>query len=240
MRPDISQIAGFVTHYVPMNVASVTGSSVAVTTALTTAANTAGKGNSAVPFQQASATQMGFATTGSNIVMVFDATTKERIKDANNNRVYGKLTWASSVYTVSFFVFVGGAETTYTFGTATGLDLLCPYQFEWGNIREDFSIRLATLFPGGDDLGAIAGGGAAPVFVDETIAVTGTNTFATLSVAPNPVTCVSLQVNGVNEDCLSGGAFTLGGTGNRNITWNAANAGYSVPTTYRVVARYRA
>lgn len=45
----------------------------------------------------------------------------EQIVDGSGNVVYGRLTWAASVFTLSYFVTVAGVETPYNFAVATDI-----------------------------------------------------------------------------------------------------------------------
>lgn len=73
----------------------------------------------------------GNSTTGGVIVdsswshklFLRDATTNNPIDDGNNNEVYGKLSYATGTYTVTFYSDVSGTETAYSFASATDIDL---------------------------------------------------------------------------------------------------------------------
>ena len=46
----------------------------------------------------------------------------DAFKDANGNLVYGRLTYAATVWTLSFYVLIGGTETAYSFATSVDID----------------------------------------------------------------------------------------------------------------------
>lgn len=45
----------------------------------------------------------------------------DEIVDGSGNIVYGRITYSAGVWTVNYFVDIGGVETSYTFGTATDI-----------------------------------------------------------------------------------------------------------------------
>jgi hypothetical protein len=204
------------------------GSSIVVTSAITTAASTAGDGGTAVPVQVFSTTTEGFLTTGTNLVPVWASATKAKLVDATNNEVYGRLTEASGVYTLSLFSLIAGTETAFTLGSTTNVDFAVPYQFTF----EHFPVGSLLLVPEkyvGDD--PTATGGRAR---SEVVSITGANTLAALSVAA-VAGYFFLYINGKEEDTTSGSGVTVSGTA---ITWTAATTGYALATTDRAVAFY--
>jgi len=69
---------------------------------------------------------------------------------------------------------------------------------------------------------------------DEIVAITGANTFAPL--AHTPVGTVELWINGKKETSVGvSPAFSVSGA---QMSWNAANAGYSISTANVAEARY--
>lgn len=97
---------------------SVSGSS---TTAFDTAIKTIfghndGGGNS---------TTIGVIVNGTlaHKLLIRDHTTGDPITDANNNEVYGRLSWNGTNYVVSFYSVISGVETAYNFSVSQALDL---------------------------------------------------------------------------------------------------------------------
>jgi hypothetical protein len=232
MQPFISQVDGFFDFFVSVTGFSATGTDDNITTALGTAANTAGRGGTSVPVQLRSATQMGFYVAGANQCPVFNSITREKIRDASGNVVFAELTFAASVYTVSYFTWVSSTKTAYSFAAATPIDILCPYQFQVGRLPADFAVRVNQRYVGEDV--AVSGAAGASMF-GEVLEVTALNTIAPLTKNPSVPGAVQLVVRGINEHGLSGGGFTLIG---KAITWVPGVAGYDLQVGWNVYALY--
>jgi hypothetical protein len=67
---------------------------------------------------------------------------KAEILDNNGNHVYGKLTYNSAVYTLSFYSLVSGTETPYSFGTTTTIDFNFLYLFDFARIPTRFAVAV--------------------------------------------------------------------------------------------------
>lgn len=209
---------------------SVTGSSFTATTAITTALSTAGAGGVSVPLQVSSDefTMGVVATAPNNRVEVNDATSKNKFEDLQGNEVYGRLTQATSVYTLSFFTLVAGVETAYTFASATTIDFFFLYRFDFNRLPADFAFAVSIREIAQDP----RSGGGVPL--SEQLTVTGTNTVSALTKTPTSVTTLKLFVNGEGYSSQNG-SFTLSG---KTVTWVAGSAGISLDTTDYVVAMY--
>jgi hypothetical protein len=209
------------------------GATAAVTAVLTTLASTAGNGGVAVPVQVSSTTTQGFVVSGvNNRVEIYNSTTKQKMDDNTpaQNEVYGRLTFAASVYTVSLFVLINGVETAYTLPATTTVDLEVVYQFDFDKLPVDALVGLSSRNVDND-----AGGGATRIR-SERVTVTGANTLAALTVPYAGAGMFLLNVNGQTKTTLGGSpAFTVAGTA---ITWSAANALFSLATTDTVEAIY--
>ena len=121
-------------------------SSTVITTALTTSVATAGRGATSVPLQVASATQAGVVTTAAlNTVDIFDATTKDKLVSSAGNEVYGRITEAAGVYTLSYYTRISGTETAYTM-TAGNIDFRYAYRFTLEKLPIDAIMRGQTTF----------------------------------------------------------------------------------------------
>ncbi|MBW4597474.1 MAG: hypothetical protein KME46_32405 [Brasilonema angustatum HA4187-MV1] len=225
------QVEKLLNAFVRVNNASATGGSITVTSGITTALSTAGEGGVAVPLQVASATQIGVVAPG--VVPLFANSTKKPLTDANGNEVYGKLTEASGVYTLTFYSNVNGTETAYSFSAATAIDYLISYKYDLGRYPSD----AATAYPVGDINIAAQSGSTIPRWYNEKLNVTASNVVSSLSKLPQSATTVFLIVNGKVENAF-GGASAAFSMNNKDITWSATNAKYSLTTSHEVIAFY--
>jgi hypothetical protein len=210
----------------PMGVAAFTadGNSDVVTTQITTAA-----GNDGVPVQVGTSTTEGFITSGANNkVWLFDASGKVAIDDGLGNEVYGRLTEAAGVYTLSYYSLQSGVETAYSF-TSTSIDFYLNYNYLFKNIPNDANIRLRAV-PVGEDPSSQSG---RPIR-NERVTVSALNTLANLAKTPIDNT-VALYVNGKAEHEGASAAFTRVG---KVLTWDATDAEYDLETTDIVYAHY--
>lgn len=216
------------------NVAVGAVNSINITTALTTALSTAGRGGVSVPLQvSGNENSVGvITTTNLNTVQIQSTATKNKFADTNNNEVYGRITEAAGVYTLSFFTLVNGTETAYTFA-ATNIDIDLPYRFDAARLPADFAIALNARVISQDP----RGGGAVALPVVEQLAVTATNTVSALTKTPNNNTLLRLVVNGETYFTLGGGSAKFSVTG-KAITWSAANSGFNLETSDNVIAMY--
>jgi hypothetical protein len=207
---------------------SASGTSDPVTADITTALSTAGEGGVSVPLQVADTTQIGVVTSSpNNRVEIYDGTTLAKLDDGSGNEVYGRLTQASNVYTLSYYSLVSGVETAYTM-SAIDIDFEFAYKFDFARLPYDFAIGIKTRNVGDDP-----SSGGTPVF-REAIAVTGTNTLADLT--KTPIGSMELLINGQALSSVDSPApFTRSG---KALTWSASNAGYALATTDKVVAVY--
>lgn len=204
------------------------GTSNVVTTAITTALNTAGHGGSSVPLRVSTASVSGVITTGANNrCEVYHATTKAKIKDGSGNEVYARLTESSNVYTLTYFSLVAGVETAYTFAS-TSIDFDFGYRFEFGDLPDDFAISVTTKNVANDP----SSSGSIPF--SEVLFITGTNTIDPLT--KTPLGAVKLFVNNLAYSTIESPApFTVSG---KVITWSAVNAGFPLATTDKTYAEY--
>lgn len=200
---------------------TATNNSKVVTADITTAVGT-------LPLQIASATQMGIVLTpyGDNKIEVWNNTTKDKIADNNGNEVYGRLTEAGGVYTLSFFSLVVGVETAYTFDVDTDIDYLFSYQYDFRNLPFD-AITKGKLFSSGNDPEK----GGIPVL--EQLTITGTNTIANLSFIPRNVNQVLFFLNRTVLTPLDG--ITVAG---QVVTVDTAITIYDIETTDTIYASY--
>lgn len=207
--------------------------SVLITTELTTALNTAGNGGVAVPLQvSADVHTIGLITSGvTNMTLLWATTSGEKLIDAGGNELYGRLTESGGVYTLTFYSLIAGVETAYSFTADTDIDFVVHYRFDFERLPADHGVSVRSNFVN-QDPGA-AGGGAS--LLTELRNPTGTNTLPDLTKTPDSNSNVLLLVNGVVETTHGNAAFSVSG---KTLTWNAANAGYTLETTDVVVAQY--
>ncbi len=210
----------------PVGIANFTadGTSDVVTTQLTTAA-----GNDGVPVQVGAATTEGFITSGANNkVWIFDTSSKTAIDDGLGNEVYGRLTEAAGVYTLSYYSIQSGTETAVSI-SSTAIDFYVNYNYLFKNIPNDANIRLRAV-PVGEDPGSQSG---RPIR-NEQVTVSALNTLADLAKTPID-NSLALYVNGKAEHEGASAAFTRVG---KVLTWDATDAEYDLETTDVVYAHY--
>lgn len=222
----------YIAASVPVSAFSANGGSGTVTTAISTALSTAGDGGGSVPVQVLSYPGEGIITSGTNNrVEIVDATTKEKIDDGSGNEVYGRLTESGGVYTLTYYKLVAGVETAHSFGGATSIDFEFGYCFSFENFPYDALVGQRSRLVYQDPQVAASG---ARMWI-EIRTPTAQDTIPDLTKTPTDADQVFLFINGQMHDSQSGGSFTIA---TRAITWNAANAGFNVETTDRVIAQY--
>jgi len=203
---------------------SAAGTSDIVTTEITSSAAADG-----VPVQVGAATTEGFITTGANNkVLMVDTLSKQAIDDGSGNEVFGRLTQAAAVYTLSYFSLVLGVETAVSL-PAISIDFFVNYNYLFKNLPNDILVRINATIVGEDPVNQ-----AGRPIRNEKVTVTGLNTINDLAFLPI-ANSVSLVVNGKSETEGASEAFTRVG---KVITWDATDAGYDLETTDDVVAHY--
>lgn len=204
-------------------------SSDAVTTALTTALNTASSSGGSVPLAVGSNTAEGVSTTtGLNLVQLFVAgSTKQRLVDSNGNDVYGKITQATGIYTVSYFTSPSGVEGVYAFSSPTIVDMEIPYWFSFADLPSNAFIAVTERHVSPDLAGTTR-------VQSDTLTPTGVNVLPSLSRTATGV-LFDLNINGV---IIPAGASTGVSVSGTTVTINATNLGYNVTTTDVVAAFY--
>lgn len=205
-----------------------------VTAAITTALATAADDGGAVPLQvSANRTQEGVVVANpKNRVEIVDTATKLHLKDGSDNEVYGRITEAAGVYTLSLYTLVAGVETAHT-PAATAIDFAFPYRFTADHYPTDAGIMFPVSLVENDPSQSTS---SQSVYT-ERLTVTAPNTVSDLTETPDVVANIILYVNGVAVDTFGGGsaAFSVAGS---TITWSAVNAGYGLATTDVVLAQY--
>jgi hypothetical protein len=215
---------------------SATGSSTVVTSQITAALSTAGDKGVSVPLQISNSGGLGvIVTPPSNRCEIYNATSKDKISSASGEEVYARLTQSGGVYTLSYFTLENnGTETAYSFGSSTPIDVEFNYRFDFRRLPADAIIGVPTRNISEDP--------AAPIgqtLFREKLAVTGTNAVDPLTKTPVNATAIVLIVNQTTIDAFDGSsaAFSVN-LSTKAVTWNAANAGYDLDTSDRVIAVY--
>ena len=232
MKIQSKQISRVLAAFVRANNLTVatTTSSTVVTTAITTALTTAADGSS-VPLQISTTNGPGVVTTGAgNRIELCNTTSKDKILAANGEEVYGRLTEAGAVYTLSYFTLSNtGVEAAYTFPAAAAIDFEFTYRFELHQLPTDAITAITTRNVNQDAMGA----GSAGSPFGEAVAVTATNTIAALTKTPVTISTMDVTVNG--QMARPGSDYTLSG---KTITWVPGTALFDLATTDTVYARY--
>ena len=196
-----------------------------VTADITGAAATAGNGNTAVPVQVAT-TGNGFLTAAPDNKVVIKGVDGGGIESPDGTEVYGRLTEAAGVYTVTYFYMnAAGTETAYTAFAGETAELFVPYQFTFADLPNSALIKLGFA-----DANSTS---TAQLNAQALLTPTATDTIPNLPTAA--AGAVNYYVNGKMEDEQAGGAVSRTG---QAVTWSAVNAGYNVETTDRVIAHY--
>jgi hypothetical protein len=211
---------------------SVSGSSADISAAIATALSTAGDGGTAVLVQPLGGSNKTgiIVTTPHNRCEVADNTTGEKFA-SETGEVYGRLTVAGAVYTLSFYTLDEGVETAHSFAAATAIKIEFNYRFHVAKLPADALI--ATRSRNIADDPAVSGDGQK---YTEPLTVTALNAVADLTKTPTDADDVTLTVNDlVYKPVGTSPAFSIAG---KDITWIPANAGFDLETDDEVFADY--
>ena len=171
----------------------------------------------------------GFSVTpGVNKSLLFDASSKEAIVDDSGNEVFGRLTQAAGIYTLSYFSIIAGVETSYVL-PATPIDFYVSYNYLAKDFPYDANIRVTAVQVGEDPSGKTG-----RTIRNEKVTVTATNTLADIARTPL-INSISLYVRGKSETEGASESFTISG---KTITWIPAQAEYDLETTDDVTVHY--
>jgi hypothetical protein len=208
---------------------SANGGTGNITSALTTALTTAGRGGSAVDLAVSSGEDDPgvIATNPKNYVPIRQGSAQ--LQNADGIDIYARITEATGTYTLTYYVNDAGSQTPYSFGGATSIDLYIPYRFTFGTRPGDADISFAAL---GLDT-SVNPTVTVPTAFSEELTV-GTNTLSDLT--HTPIGAVTLICSGVGFSSVESPApFTVSG---KSLTWSASNAGVSLDSNDTVVASY--
>jgi hypothetical protein len=174
-----------------------TGASVNVTTAFT--GKTSGGSNTAVGV---------FTSSPANKVVIIISTTGKPLTDAGGaNEVYGRLTFAAAVWTLTFY---SGNDVPYTI-SAGHPSLGVVANIIYGEAVQLSNINATDVIYGLDSIDETSVDSSRHAHVNEVIAVTSNGQTAfTLTGTPLDVTLVEMQVNGQNmQDRISVSGTTV-------------------------------
>ncbi len=163
--------------------------------------------------------------SGLNIVDIFDNSADKRIVDDENREVYAKLTEASGVFTLTYYVNDEGTETAYSIPSGISINFIVKYNSDWSrtpkSAKQGFVSRIIANDP--SQLGGRY------VSIDSQT-ISATNTVADLPDAPIAGT-ISFKINGVEAN----NGFSVSG---KAITVDANSLGYSLETSDRLSISY--
>ena len=147
MLTALRQILGTITTPVKTLGFSASGANDNVTVAITATLATAGRGAGLVPttVSTGESVQGIIVTGGINRVEIFNTSLKDRFY-ANGNLVYGRITEAAGVYTLTYYYLNGAIETPYSISGPIAIDFVINYRFKIGTFPSD---NLALLISGG-------------------------------------------------------------------------------------------
>lgn len=202
-----------------------------VTTEITTVLGSAGQGGSSVPVQVSpNDNSQGIITTGvNNRVEIWDNTTCLKLQDGDGNEVYGRITEAAGVYTLSYYSKVSGVETAFQMD-GRDIDFTINYRFTFEKFPGDCNLSISSRNVNDDPLGGLNGR-----CVCEEIAVTAQNDLDDLTYTPSDAGCVKWSVNHLSYCNGGSGPFSTVG---KVASWNPATGQYNLETTDCVCVCY--
>lgn len=195
-----------------------------ITTDLTTILTTAGSGGAAVPLVVSPDDQtLGVITTGvSNRIEIWDNTSRLKIQDGDGNEVYGRITEAAGVYTISYYSIVAGTETAFSFD-GRDIDFSVNYRFDFNRFPGDCATSITSRNVNDDPETGVNGR-----HVCEELPVTALNTITSLTFLPATGPGVTFHVNHIGYGAGGSSPFTLTG---KVVTWDDVAGQYDIETT---------
>lgn len=179
-------------------------------------------------------TQAGVFTTAPNNKVYVRKVSDGKAVTSNGAQVFGRLTYATGVWTVTFYTMSGGSETAFdwTGNADAGADM---------SLRFVEVVQLANKLPSdeveaGESIDEMQA--SSPLLHQHpapdilTVSSNG-QTALTLAATPKWGTAVELEINGVSYLNGAGKDFTVSGT---TLTW--LNRQFTLATTDEVVAYY--
>lgn len=234
MRIKGKQVNKYFSGYIRVSGTSVTGLSSNVTLGITSALLGAGHNSQNLTLAPSVTANTGGIVTNApyNRVEIFDSNSKEKIV-STGEEVYGRITEAIGVYTLSFyFKDNNGIETVHNFSIITPIDYEFLYRFQFGELPTEIFVGLTSR-----NVVTDAGGSSNGTDYSEITTVTGIDTLASLNYSPTGPDDIILYVNSKPEFAIGATpSFSVVGT---SVTWLAANAGYSIDPTDVVTSEYK-
>jgi hypothetical protein len=221
------QVSKFLAAYVALSNQNVSSAATLnVTSPLTTALATAGNNGTSVPLNANGAYNTEGVICNSTSYCPVAAYPSNEAIEIDGFTVYGIITFATSVYTVSFYYNdASGMQHAATLNQAVNIGI--PYSFSFNDYP--FNALFSNL------AGGSAGfpGSSGTFYYDAGVTCTSTNTLSNLTKLPINTSAVVLFVNG--QAMRNGTDFTVSG---QTLTWTSANAGFSLATTDNIGAIY--
>jgi hypothetical protein len=218
-------------------VAFPAAASIDITTPLSTVLATASDAGTPVPMQVSPDrfTQGLVVAEPKNYVQVIDSLTKKPLGDPLNedNEVYGRITEAVGVYTISLYTLIAGVETIYTPAAAVTVDVYPLYRFTADNYPTDAIASIPTTMLFNDPTRVIT----KQQNFTELLTVIALNTLSDLTQLPDVPANIILEINGQAVDSFGGIVAPFAVTV-QTIVWSPANAGFNIEAGDRVVALY--
>jgi hypothetical protein len=228
-RFQAKQIKKYIAAPIRVNNLTVVGSTFNITSSITSILTTAGfNGGSVTLSPSSSELTTGVIVSGTNNrVEIYKSSTKLKM-EGPGGEIYGRITYDSSVYTLSFYTLVSGLETSYNL-PSNAIDFEFNYRYEFKDLPTDALIGIVTRNVNQD----LPSSGT---LVTESLTVSGINLVSDLSSAPDTSSNIALIVNGQEFNNLTASsAFSVVGTA---VTWIPLNAGFDLEITDKVIARY--
>ena len=186
----------------------------------------------------------GFITeTGKNLVEVYLAVGKSKIDDGKGNEVYGRLTYSSAEWAVTFYSLKDNVETVFPFlpttkggfdaGVTTefDLELVLPYVFDFNDLPSTFMIAISSSYAN-DDVRKNYGAS----LLRKTIVATAKNTLPKLTKKYVLGEKFEMTVNG-QEMIMAAGDFSVDMT-TFDLTWYPEVAGFDIDTDDEIKIAY--
>jgi hypothetical protein len=211
------------------NYSFTAGTTSDITTAVTSLLGTAGLGGVGVTVKvSANDNDTGMVVGGQ--VDVLDTNNDPIASPTSGNEIYGRITEASGVYTLSLYEKVAGVETAYTAPATFSTNFSIYYAFDFKDLPRDAFTNVSSKKIQ-DDLKAKAG------LYSETLTVTALNAVSSTTKSVSDTAKVFVYVNGQSHySGASTPSFTITNAG--VITRSTTNAGFDLETDDTVEVMY--
>lgn len=197
------------------------GTSVVITPQLTTALKTAARNGQEVPLQKSANEEGRGVAVGGEIISIYSSTTQRKL-DVGGIEVYGLLSEAAGVYTVTFKqVGTTGAIADVSV-PIQNIDLEIPYRFDLHELPSNAITGLNTrnVF---EEILSLFG------IAQEELTTTAKNTIPALSQTPATNGAIWVEYRGFMFSNGAGAAVLSVNTATRTLTFDPAKAGFDIP-----------